>query len=319
MRQHGEGAGGWLLHAGSGQTVGARAMVGKGRTISAGATAADYRYCAALQRRFGKSYYFATRFFPAALRPHVHALYAFVRVPDQWVDEPAGISREEAQRLIDCYEADLRRALEGEEVESPVLRAFAQTARQFHIPLRYMTDFLDAMRRDLHCLRYHTYAELEGYMWGSAGVVGAMMLCLFRSHHEQLLPYAVRMGEAMQMTNFLRDVGEDWRRGRVYLPQEDLERFGVTEGDIAQGRLSEPMLNLLRFEIERTRALYREAEVGIALLPREYRYPVLLGSRLYAQILYRIEANGYDVFRQRARTGTWEKVWLAWRCWRQQG
>lgn len=293
-------------------------MVGKGRAIGTAATLADYQYCAALQRRFGKSYYFATRFFPADLRPHVHALYAFVRVPDQWVDEPAGLSPEEAQRQIDRYEADLRRALEGEGVDSPVLRAFAQTARQFDIPWRYLSDFLEAMRRDLHCTRYRTYAELEGYMWGSAGVVGAMMLCLFRCHHEPLLPYAVRMGEAMQMTNFLRDVGEDWRRGRIYLPQEDLERFGVTEEDIAQGRLSEPMRQLLRFEIERTRALYREAEVGIALLPREFRYPVLLGSRLYAQILRRIEGNDYDVFRQRARTGTWEKVWIAWRCWRQR-
>lgn len=291
-------------------------MVGKGRAIEVTATAADYRYCAALQRRFGKSYYFATRFFPAELRPHVHALYAFVRVADQWVDEPGGVSREEIRRRIDRYEADLRCALEGEGTESPVLRAFAQTARQFAIPWRYMGDFLEAMRRDLHCTRYRTYAELEGYMWGSAGVVGAMMLCLFRCHHEHLLPYAVRMGEAMQMTNFLRDVGEDWRRGRVYLPQEDLQRFGVSEEDIAQGRLTEPMLQLLRFEIERTRALYREAEVGIALLPREFRYPVLLGSRLYAQILRRIEDNGYDVFRQRARTSTLEKVWLAWRCWR---
>ncbi len=284
------------------------------RIQRAGALAEEYRYCEAIQRRFGKSYYFATRFFPLHLRPHVHALYAFVRVPDQWVDEPEQRRPSELERLIDLYERELRLALGGEWVPNPVLRAFAHTAREFAIPSQYMSDFLGAMRMDLRQTRYCTYVDLQGYMWGSAGVVGAMMLCLFRCHHEALLPYAVRMGEAMQMTNFLRDVGEDWRRGRLYLPQEDLERFGVSEEQVATGELSPPMVELLRYEIERTRNLYREAEVGIALLPRDVRYPVLLGSRLYARILHHIEANGYDVFRRRARTSTLEKLLIAWRC-----
>ena len=275
---------------------------------------ADYRACQAIQRRFGKSYYFATRFFPAELRPHVHALYAFVRLPDQWVDEPARKELHEIVRHIDEYESALSRALAGEWVDEPVLRAFAHTARLFEIPENYMHDFLNAMRQDLSRTRYLTYTELQQYMWGSAAVVGAMMLCLFRCHHESLLPPATRMGEAMQMTNFLRDVGEDWRRGRIYLPLEDMERFGVTEQDIAEGRVTEPVVQLLRFEIERTRALYREAEAGIPLLPREYRYPVLLGSRLYARILHRIETDGYDVFRRRAHTSLLEKVYIAWQC-----
>lgn len=175
-------------------------------------------------------------------------------------------------------------------------------------------DFLNAMRKDLRQNRYRTYTELEGYMWGSAGVVGAMMLCLFRAHEDNLLGYASRMGAAMQMTNFLRDVGEDWGLGRLYLPLEDLDRFGVSETQIARGELSPEVIELLRYEIDRTRNLYREAEQGIALLPREVRYPVLLGSRLYSRILHRIEANGYDVFRRRARTSTWEKIVIAWRC-----
>lgn len=281
--------------------------------------AIDYRICREVQRRFGKSYYFATRFFPAEIRPHVHALYAFVRLPDQWVDEPARNDPREIARCIDEYERTLQRALAGAWVDEPILRAFAHTARLFEIPENYMQDFLNSMRQDLLCLRYHTYSELQQYMWGSAAVVGAMMLCLFRCHNETLLPPATRMGEAMQMTNFLRDVGEDWQRGRIYLPYEDMERFGVTEKDFADGRLSEPMVELLRFEIERTRALYREAETGIPLLPREYRYPVLLGSRLYARILDRIEANGYDVFRQRAHTRLPEKMLIAWDCWRKTG
>jgi len=274
----------------------------------------DYRYCEAIQRRFGKSYFFATRFFPAHVRPHVHALYAFVRLPDQWVDEPQQQDVADIAKRIDQYEQALWRAVAGEPVNNPALRAFAHTARQFQIPTSYMRDFLNAMRQDLSKTRYRTYAELREYMWGSAAVVGAMMLCLFRCHHQTVVPYAVCMGEAMQMTNFLRDVGEDWQRGRLYLPLEDLERFGVDEQDIAAGALSDSVIALLQFEMERTRALYREAEVGIALLPREYRYPVLLGGRLYARILDRIVANGYDVFRKRARTSSLEKVWIAMWC-----
>jgi phytoene synthase len=288
--------------------------VGKDDAMRETHLTADYRYCQAVQRHFGKSYYFATRFFPPEVRPHVHALYAFVRLPDQWVDEPSRANADEIARYIDEYERTLQRALGGQWVDEPVLRAFAHTARVFEIPERYMHDFLNAMRMDLYRTRYRTYAELRDYMWGSAAVVGAMMLCLFRCHHETLLPPATRMGEAMQMTNFLRDVGEDWRRGRIYLPEEDMHRFGVTEQDIAQGRLSERVIQLMRFEIERTSALYREAEMGIPLLPREYRYPVLLGSRLYALILDHIETNGYDVFRQRAHTSLLEKMRIAWQC-----
>jgi phytoene synthase len=289
-------------------------MVGADHAMMRADLLADYRYCEAIQRRFGKSYYFATRFFPAPLRPHVHALYAFVRLPDQWVDEPVHRNVAELSRHIDQYEEMLLRAIAGESVQNPVLRAFAHTVYQFAIPQSYLHDFLNAMRQDLVKTRYRTYAELREYMWGSAAVVGIMMLCLFRCHRETLIPYAVRMGEAMQMTNFLRDVGEDWRRGRIYLPLEDLQRFGVREEDIAEGTLAESVIDLLRFEMERTRTLYREAEVGIPLLPREYRYPVLLGSRLYARILDRIVSNGYDVFRRRARTSSLEKLVVAAQC-----
>lgn len=289
-------------------------MVGKDDAMKDSRLEEDYRICQAVQRRFGKSYYFATRFFPSVIRPHVYALYAFVRLPDQWVDEPVRKDPQEIARDIDEYERALQRALAGEWVDEPVLRALSHTARLFEIPESYLHDFLESMRQDLYRTRYRTYSELQQYMWGSAAVVGAMMLCLFRCHNETLLAPATRMGEAMQMTNFLRDVGEDWQRGRIYLPQEDMERFGVTEEDIAEGRLSEPVVRLLRYEIERTRALYREAEVGIPLLPREYRYPVLLGSRLYARLLDRIEANGYDVFRRRAHTSWLEKMRIAWQC-----
>lgn len=272
----------------------------------------DYAHCQAVQRAHGVSYYFATRFFPSEMRRAVHALYGFVRYPDQWVDCPdAGVSPATIRAQLDAYERDLIRAVCGQPVSLPPLRAFADVVRRYKIPLRYPLEFLDAMRMDLTRTRYASFEELQTYTWGSASVVGVMMCYILGATQPEALQRAATMGLAMQMTNFLRDVGEDWQRGRVYLPQDELQRFGVSEAQIAQGVVDERWRALMRFQIDRCRALYADAEKGIALLPREAQYPVLLGGRLYARILHAIERNDYDVFRQRARTTRAEKLALA--------
>lgn len=272
----------------------------------------DYAHCQAVQRAHGVSYYFATRFFPPEMRRAVHALYGFVRYPDQWVDCPdAGVSPATIRAQLDAYERDLIRAVCGQPVSLPPLRAFADVVRRYKIPLRYPLEFLDAMRMDLTRTRYASFEELQTYTWGSASVVGVMMCYILGATQPEALQRAATMGLAMQMTNFLRDVGEDWQRGRVYLPQDELQRFGVSEAQIAQGVVDERWRALMRFQIDRCRALYADAEKGIALLPREAQYPVLLGGRLYARILHAIERNDYDVFRQRARTTRAEKLALA--------
>jgi phytoene synthase len=235
-----------------------------------------------------------------------------VRYPDQWVDCPDAHSSPESIRAqLDAYERDLIRAVCGEPVSLPPLRAFADVVRRYNIPLRYPLEFLDAMRMDLTRTRYATFDELQTYTWGSASVVGVMMCYILGAVQPDALHYAATMGLAMQMTNFLRDVGEDWARGRVYLPQDELQRFGVSETQIADGIVDDRWVALMRFQIDRCRALYAEAEQGIPLLPREAQYPVLLGGRLYARILNAIERNGYDVFRLRARTTHAEKLALA--------
>ena len=272
----------------------------------------DYAHCQAVQRAHGVSYYFATRFFPPETRRAVHALYGFVRYPDQWVDCPDTDSSPDAIRAqLDAYERDLIRAVCSEPVSLPPLRAFADVVRRYTIPLRHPLEFLDAMRMDLTRTRYATFEELQTYTWGSASVVGVMMCHILGATGQDALRHAATMGLAMQMTNFLRDVGEDWRRGRIYLPQDELQQFGVSEAQIAQGVVDDHWIALMRFQIDRCRALYAEAEQGIPLLPREAQYPVLLGGRLYARILNAIERNGYDVFRQRARTTHAEKLALA--------
>lgn len=272
----------------------------------------DYAHCQAVQRAHGVSYYFATRFFPSEMRRAVHALYGFVRYPDQWVDCPdAGVSPATIRAQLDAYERDLIRAVCGQPVSLPPLRAFADVVRRYKIPLRYPLEFLDAMRMDLTRTHYARFEELQTYTWGSASVVGVMMCYILGATQPEALQRAATMGLAMQLTNFLRDVGEDWHRGRVYLPQDELQRFGVSEAQIAQGIVDDRWRALMRFQIDRCRALYADAEKGIALLPREAQYPVLLGGRLYARILHAIERNDYDVFRQRARTTRAEKLALA--------
>jgi len=265
--------------------------------------------CKAIAAAHGKSYFFATRFFDADRRNATHALYAFFRVPDDIVD--LGPASDAAARL-DAWERRWMTALENGASDDPVLHATAHVFRTYRIPPQLAADFLAAMRTDLTKTRYADYAELRAYMYGSACVVGLMMSHVIGFSGPEALPHARALGEAMQLTNFIRDVGEDAReRGRIYLPQDEMARFGVTDADILSGTVSPNVIALLRMQIERSRALYKEAEPGIAMLHPRGRYAVRLASRLYEAIMDEIERNGYDVFTRRARTSTLRKITIA--------
>lgn len=267
----------------------------------------DFEVCRRLHQKHGTTYYLASRRFPVDVRRRVDALYGFVRVPDEFVDNPD--PGEEPARLIAGFRQETLAGLAGARPESPVLRAFVDVANESGIGPEEPTLFLDAMAADLTVRRYPTYADLRAYMRGSAVAVGLMMCRILDAPADpETDRAATALGEAMQMTNFLRDVAEDWRRGRIYLPLEDLERFGVREADIAAGEATEAFLKLMAFEIARTRALYAEADQGIPLLPPRARKAVRLARVLYAGILERIEAQGCDVFRGRARTTRLEKA-----------
>jgi phytoene synthase len=273
------------------------------------AEAADYRECARLHRLHGTTYFFASRLFPREIRRQVDALYGFVRVPDEWVDNPGDLAPEERLELIDNFESQIDRGLAGDRPEHPVLRAFVDTIVATGIDRAEISLFLDAMRADVSVPRYSTYKDLEGYMRGSAAAVGLMMLSILEVPPDPATTSgAIALGNAMQMTNFLRDVGEDLSRGRVYLPQADLAEFGVTERDLERGAVTPEFIRLMKFEIGRTRDLYAEADRAIPLLPRRAQRAVLTARVLYAAILDRIEDNQYDVFSKRARTTRAEKV-----------
>jgi phytoene synthase len=162
--------------------------------------------------------------------------------------------------------------------------------------------------------RYPTYEDLEEYMYGSAAVVGLMMCRIIGVEAEEALRHAEALGGAMQLSNFLRDIGEDWERGRVYLPLEDLKRFGYSEEDLARGLVNEEFVELMRFEIGRARMLYLVADGGMGYIPRGRRYPVLVARQLYAAILEQIEGQGYEVFSGRAGTTFAEKLRVAAAC-----
>jgi phytoene synthase len=271
----------------------------------------DYAECRALHRRYGTTYYYATRWFPPEVRDRVHALYGFVRVPDEWVDNPNGA---DPRAQLQAFRRDLIQGLNGIRPDSAVLRAFCEVARSVEIDQTEPILFLDAMEADLTVARYETYADLQHYMRGSASAVGVMMCAILGADRDPaILDAAMKLGEAMQLTNFLRDVGEDLVRGRIYLPQEDMQRFGVTEDDLKVGRVTEDFRKLMKFEIARARELYAEADLGIPRLPKESRRAVQLARILYARILDRIEERDYDVFTGRARTSRLEKLQVATR------
>ncbi len=279
---------------------------------------ACYETCRELTKQHGTTYYFSARFFPPPIRRSIFGLYGFVRVPDELVDNPRDGERDEAaqRRNLLAWREQFVRALDGEPAEHPIMRAFIDTARRHQIPRELPLAFLDSMLMDVSICRYATFDELCRYTHGSASVIGLMICAIVGMNDPAALPYAADLGLAMQLTNFLRDIGEDYReRGRIYLPLEDLRRFGYGEDELARRVVSEPFRDLMRFEISRNRAIYRRAELGIPALPGFARYPVRLAGRLYAAILERIERNGYDVFAQRAATSKAYKLRTAATIW----
>jgi phytoene synthase len=237
-----------------------------------------------------------------------------MRYADEIVDNPGKASLDEQLASLEAFEEDALAAVTGAAVPNPVLKAFSNTARECGVGTELITAFMRSMKMDTHIFCYPTYEDLEEYTYGSAAVVGLMMCRVVGVTDEAANPHAEALGVAMQLTNFLRDVKEDWARGRVYLPLEDLRRFGYAEEELGRGVVDERFAALLRFEISRARRLYRVADEGMCYIPRGRKYPVIMARQLYEAILGRIEAQGYDVFGRRAETSLPHKLQVAAAC-----
>lgn len=306
---------------------------------------AAYRYCRETTRRHAKSFYFSAQFLPREKRRAIYAVYALCRHVDDEVDEAAVNDEQDARAAVERWRAQLdavyrertfdadsgarayplddatrmARADESAQsgVRSPVLVAWRDMLERYEIAQELPLELMRGVLMDTYQKSYETWDELRVYCYRVASVVGLMSSEIFGYSEPETLRYAESLGLAMQLTNILRDVSEDLALGRIYLPREDMRRFGVTEDDLRRGRVSESFRALMRSEIGRAREFYLEAEKGIPLLDREARFTVLLAARLYAGILDEIERAGYDVFTSRAHLSFNAKLRALPRVWRE--
>ncbi|MDB5073240.1 MAG: Squalene/phytoene synthase [Candidatus Eremiobacteraeota bacterium] len=258
---------------------------------------ACYRVCREIARIHSKTFYLSSLFLSPPKRRAVWAVYAFCRTADDIVDRVA--PPRDRLEAIAAWERGLLDAYAGRATD-PIYVAFANAVRRFGIPIEPALDLLRGARMDVTVRRYDTYEQLREYCYFVASTVGLLVLPILGTITPAATRYGIALGRAMQMTNILRDVGEDARMDRIYLPAEDLRRFGCTEASIIDGVVDERFRELMRFEIARVRLMYAEAEPGIGLLAPESRYTVRLALSLYRGILDRIESNRYDVFTRRA-------------------
>lgn len=271
----------------------------------------EVRRSKAIQRRTGRTFYFATRLLPERVRHPTYVLYAFFRIADEIVDSEAAARRPAAEqaRQIDR----LREQILGDaEPEDPVIDAFCTVKAAYDIPDEEVETFLDAMATDIEKSRYENFEELREYMRGSAAAVGVMMTAVMNpKDRERALPHARALGEAFQMSNFLRDVREDIvDRDRIYLPQETLRRRGVSEEDVENLEFSPAFAAAIRDELRRTEELYREGVAGIEHLPEDCQFAVLLAAVLYADHHRSIRDCGCDVLNNEPSLSTTRKLSL---------
>jgi phytoene synthase len=270
--------------------------------------AAAYRHCAAVAARHGKSYHLATRLLTAERRPAIHALYAAARTADDLVDlpgaDPAGDLADWSRALLGDLEAGWS--------DDPVRLALVHTYRRHAIPVEHLVDFLAAMTSDLDVTGYATLDALDRYMWGSAAVIGLQVLPVLGTApgvaREEAAPHAIALGEAFQLTNFLRDVAEDIDRGRVYLPADLMAAHGVTREQLAEKRFSPGFRELMREMVAVTCRRYDDAEPGTPLLAAESRDCVRAATALYGGILTEIEKADYRVLDRRVRVSRPRRV-----------
>lgn len=267
----------------------------------------------AIHRQTGQTFYYATRLLPARIREQTYVLYGFFRIADEVVDDGADLSPAEQHRRLD----ELRAAALGERAaEDPVIAAFAELRDREGIPAAEVESFIDAMRSDIDTQSYDTYADLETYMRGSAAAVGNMMTVIMDADFEQARPHAMALGEAFQLTNFIRDVREDIRElDRVYLPKETLTYHDVSIDDIRAEDPSVGFRNAVQSELRRAERRYREGIAGVEYLPRDCQFPVLLSAVLYAEHHRFIRKQDFDVLSARPSLSRSRKLLTTARTW----
>jgi len=294
--------------------VGARELTAAG--IRDPALRESYERCRRLNAQHGKTYYLATLLLPPAKRPYVHALYGFARYADEIVDDLASTwtqqrKADHLRRWGEAFLVDVRRGRS----DDPVGRAVVDTVLRWQIPVEYFEAFLHSMAMDLTVTEYATYAALHEYVYGSAAVIGLQMVPVLEPLSPAAYPPAQDLGIAFQLANFVRDVGEDLDRGRVYLPMEDLDRFGLIRADLERRLVDERVRDLLRFQIARVRRLEQAARPGIALLHPTSRPCIEAARVLYCGIVDEVERIDFQIFTRRATVPLRRRLAVAGPAW----
>lgn len=272
-----------------------------GRVISSELEGA-YAYCKRVTAHHSRSFSLAARLLPSEKRPAIWALYAFCRTVDDTVDCAPHMAAPvlEEWRRVTLYGSP--------SLDDPVAIAWNDALDRYIIPRHYALELIDGVEQDLLQSRYETFEHLSGYCYGVASTVGLMSMHIVGFNGPEAIPYAIKLGIALQMTNILRDVGEDWQKGRLYLPFDELTRYGLTESDIATGQVTDNWRQFMQYQISRARGLYQEAWPGIGMLGTSGRLAIAAAAAFYRAILAEIERLDYDVFTQRASLSKWGKM-----------
>lgn len=284
-----------------------------------------YDYCRSVAQRASKTFYWGSLFLPPPKRRAIWAVYAFCRVVDDIVDEEnePGIVRRghlrgsnKPEEELDYWRSAIERVYQrGGIDDGPVQLAWSHMIAHYSVPLEPVLDLVQGVQMDLSRLRYETFKDLYLYCYRVAGTVGLLTSPIFGYHDKAALQHAVDLGVALQLTNILRDIGEDARRGRIYLPLDEMRRFGYSEAELMAGVINDPFRELVRFQIARADDYYQRSLPGISLLSADSRLAVRLSGVLYRHILDRIRLNNFNVFTKRASVPFKTKVATASQYW----
>ena len=270
-------------------------------------------YCQKKAAASGSSFYYSFLFLPKPKREAITALYAFCREVDDIADEVQDLNV--AQTKLNWWRSEILNLYTGKP-QHPVTQALQGPVEEFGLKQQHLLEIIDGMQMDLEQNRYRDFAELELYCYRVASVVGLLSASIFGYSNPQTLQYALDLGMAFQLTNITRDVGEDARRGRIYLPQDELARFGLTDQDILQGKSSDNMRKLLEFQAERAEQYYDKALAELPPEDRKQQRTGLIMAAIYRTLLKEIKADDIQVvLNARVSLTPIRKLWLAWLTW----
>jgi phytoene synthase len=270
-----------------------------------------YQLADDLTRENSKTFYAASALLPKQKRHAVRALYAFCRITDDFIDE----NQQDPRELIELWRQPPQTSQPTE--NELIALAWADTRNRYHIPWEYSQQLIQGVAQDMFIKRYDYFDDLTQYCYGVASTVGLMSMHIVGFTDQKAYSYAIRLGVALQLTNILRDIGEDWQAGRVYLPKSELDTYHLSYDDIDQAQVTENWRAFMRFQIARNRRLYAEAKPGIDYLNRDGRFAIAAAADLYQGILGEIENNDYNVFTKRASVTTRDKLRKLPRIWYQ--